>query len=126
MKVTIGPYTEDNTTRQVDVQIDDYDVWNVDHTLALIIYPLLQELRQSKGGIPNIDDGDAPSDLDLIARWDHVLDSMIWSFSQLLDGCCTNQYYQDGTCDIDGLRLHEQRVQKGLTLFGKYFQALWT
>jgi hypothetical protein len=126
MKVTIGPYTEDTSTRQVDVQIDDYDLWHLDHTLALIIYPLLLELKQSKKGIPYVNDvEDAPTDLDTDARWHHVLDSMIWSFSQVLDDSSTNQYYQDGVCDIQGLKAYQQRVQKGLTLFGKYFQMLW-
>jgi hypothetical protein len=27
--------------------------------------------------------------------------------------------------DIAGLELHEERIQEGLNLFGKYFRSLW-
>ena len=35
----------DNRNRKVKIQIDHYDVWNADHTLALIIHPLLQRMQ---------------------------------------------------------------------------------
>jgi hypothetical protein len=35
------------------------------------------------------------------------------------------QWAQKDECDWDGLRAHGERIQNGLELFGKYFQALW-
>lgn len=89
--------------RKVDVRIDSHDVWSMDHTLALIIVPMLKQLRQDKHGAPNVDDEDCPEefrttndpdykekkeigDVDqyFFERWDWVLNEMIWSFSQLM------------------------------------------
>jgi len=47
MKVNIGPYNDDEIEdfeRKIEVQVDDYDVWGLDHTLALIILPCLKKL----------------------------------------------------------------------------------
>ena len=36
--------------RKIEVHIDDYDVWGADHTLALIIHPVLVKLKEKKQG----------------------------------------------------------------------------
>ena len=36
-----------------NVQIDRFDTWSTDHTLATIIYPALIQLKQTKQGIPS-------------------------------------------------------------------------
>jgi hypothetical protein len=80
------------------VHIDRWDTWNVDYTLALIIAPLLKQLKQSKHGAPFVDDEDVPEELrstsappkehdydtddNHFKRWDYVLDEMIWAFEQ--------------------------------------------
>jgi len=72
--------------RRINVQIHDYDVWGVDHTLALIIVPMLEKLREKKHGSPHVDLDDVPEHLrneeDFHERWDWVLDEMIWAFEQ--------------------------------------------
>ncbi len=88
--------------RKIKIQIDNYDVWGADHTLALIILPVLIKLREHKHGHPLVDDEDVPENIrsysapalteddkrngsvDQFAesRWDWVLDEMIWSFEQ--------------------------------------------
>ena len=84
--------------RRVKVHIDRYDIWSADHTLALIIEPLLKELKDVKHGSPNVDDEDVPDELKSInaappendwatddnhhARWDWALNEMIWAFEQ--------------------------------------------
>ena len=50
MKVFIGPYPEGNDKRQVEIQIDHYDSWNADHTIAMIAVPLLKQLQETKHG----------------------------------------------------------------------------
>ena len=63
MKVFIGPYPEDDslhTEQEVCVKIDYYDIWNLDHTLALIALPMLKQLKETKQGSPMVDDEDVP------------------------------------------------------------------
>lgn len=53
MKVNIGPFPKGHlTARRIDIQIDKYDTWNMYHTLALIIYPMLIQLKETKHGVP--------------------------------------------------------------------------
>ena len=37
MKVKIGPYPKKGNRRKINVQIDKFDTWSFDHTLANII-----------------------------------------------------------------------------------------
>jgi len=92
--------------RKIKIHVDGYDVWSADHTLALIIHPVLVELKKQKHGSPNVDDEDVPDylkstavlppeqDYDIDnnhhARWEYVLDEMIWAFEQ-----CTNEDHND-------------------------------
>lgn len=103
--------------RKVNVHIDGYDVWSGDHTLALIIAPVLKKLKEQKQGTPFVDDEDVPERLrataatplteeeqntghtdDLWAqRWDWVLDEMIWAFEQHAADDWESQYYSGDT-----------------------------
>src|SRR5210317_2276093 len=68
MKVTIGPYKEDDSPRKESIHLHDYDTWNMDHTLALIALPMLKQLKETKHGIPIIDYEDMPEYLQYIRR----------------------------------------------------------
>lgn len=83
--------------RNIKVHIDNYDVWSADHTLAMIIHPVLVKLKEQKHGSPCVDDEDVPEhlrankkdhsdmseeDLTIHERWTWVLDEMIWTFGQ--------------------------------------------
>ena len=95
----VGPFLtwiDSKKKRKVKVHIDNYDVWNMDSTLALIITPMLKKLRDAKMGAPYVDDEDVPDNLKSTAagpklnewdtddnhflRWDWVLDEMIFAF----------------------------------------------
>ena len=102
MKIEIGPYRDDEPfesfERKIDVHIDEYDTWSMDHTLAYIIAPMLKQLKDTKHGAPYVDDEDVPEHLRSTAakpkenehdtdefhfdRWDWVLDEMIWAFEE--------------------------------------------
>jgi len=81
--------------RKVKVKIDDYDVWSADHTIALVVYPLLVKLKEVKHGSPITDPEDAPhigkgdeldyghSDTRMHERWEWILDEIIWTFNEL-------------------------------------------
>jgi hypothetical protein len=98
--------------RKLKVHIDNYDVWGADHTLAMIIHPVLVKLKEQMQGSPNVDDEDVPDHLKSTsagpkenvwdtdefhhARWDYVLDEMIWAFEQHKDhDCNTNQFHHN-------------------------------
>lgn len=82
-------------------------------------------------------------------RWDYVIDCMIWSFIQLEDedndaqfhtGVIDNKFVpcEDGAGSVmekgpkdthvfhkDAYLAHNERIQNGLRLFGKYYRGLW-
>ena len=149
------------------IQIDYFDTWSMDHTLAPIILPMLKQLKATKHGFGFIEDEDAPKHLHSIyalsneswnwdgnaeARYDWVIGEMIWAFEQLCDDDAEEKFWivkpkadwEDmkrpfeegekaremkwlvhGELDTEGLKAHNERIQRGLTLFGKYFRTLW-
>lgn len=155
MNVLIGPYVDAPETRQIEIRIDPFDTWGADHTLALIIVPMLKQLKTTKQGAPLVDDEDVPehlrstaappkehewdTDANHFKRWDWVMDEMIWAMEQVIkddDG----QFYDHSEVneeadfntqlhqikiDRDGLQQYHERIQNGCLLFGKYFQSLW-
>ena len=85
--------------RKVKIRIDPYDTWNMNDTLAVIILPMLKQLKEHKHGSPQVADEDVPEYLRSTAappkenewdtdalfhdRWDWVMSEMIWAFEQL-------------------------------------------
>lgn len=109
MKVNIGRYPKKDISRTVKIVIDPYDTWNMDHTLALIIVPMLKQLKATKHGSPFVDDEYVPEHLRSTAappkenewdvddnhfkRWDYVLDEMIWAMEQIVDFGGNDKFY---------------------------------
>jgi len=114
--------------RKVDIVIDDYDVWEMDYTLSLIILPMLKKLRTQKIGSATVDNEDVPKDLwstnkpeaannyndDTVhARWGWVIDEMIWAFEQIADNENDEQFHS-GSIDLQFKKLdsgHSQMVR---------------
>ena len=163
------------------IKIDRWDTWNMDTTLAPIILPMLKQLREDKHGSGVVDLEDVPEhlrcnttedydeqkcfdfyhehevkegDRDVHARWNWVLDEMIWAFEQICDDDNDAQFHTgefkrksvacawdengkatmfswekspDDTShfDIEGYQKHHERIQNGTRLFGKYYRNLW-
>lgn len=154
MNVLIGPYTDD-TSRQIEIRIDKFDTWSMDHTLALIIVPMLKQLNATKHGAPLVDDEDVPEHLrstsappkenewdiddNHFKRWDWVMDEMTWAMEQIVkddDGqfydtsginkdADINTQIRQMKIDREGLDAYHERIRNGCRLFGKYFQNLW-
>jgi hypothetical protein len=140
MKVKIGKYPK-TAARRVDVQIDDQDLWNADHTLALVIHPLLQKMENAKNGSPAVDDEDVPEELrstnsepiefdwdidsNWHSRWKWVLAEMTWAFGEIADAEWEHQYFSNGF-DREAYEAHSAKIDNGLRLFGKYYRSLWT
>jgi hypothetical protein len=128
--------------RKIDyVKIDRWDTWSMDSTLTKIILPMLKQLKANKGGSPNVDDADVPEylrshmaqpkeyewDTDDLwhMRWQWVMDEMIFAFEKLNEDDWEQEFYKDKEWDKEGWTKVDNRIQNGLTLFGKYFRALW-
>lgn len=130
MKVSIGKFPKKvNGERKISVKIDPWDTWSMDHTLALIIHPMLIQLHKTKHGAPFVDDEDVPEELRSSAappkendydtddnhfkRWDWVLDEMIWAFTQILDDDADSQFHsgkidlQWKEVEVGGEKFHE-------------------
>jgi hypothetical protein len=149
--------------RQILVQIDRWDTWSMDSTLAYIVLPMLRQLKETKHGSPWTDDEDVPehlrstsaspkeSEWDLDehhhARWDWILDEMIFAFSSKIDDDWQDQFYsgeasfavkklesgnsemiqQSSSFKVDreGMQEYQARITNGFKLFGKYYENLW-
>ena len=127
MKVNIGKFPKKYTTqRKISVQIDDFDTWSLDHTLALIIHPALVKFKEDSMdvGHPCLCDDLTTCTVDgnvctCSDKWQEMLDKMIWSFGQIVTD-------DSDSYTIEQYRAYEVRMQEGLELFGKYFRSLWT
>lgn len=101
--------------RKIKIKIDHYDTWSMDHTLSLIIVPMLKQLKATKHGAPIVDDKDVPKELrstsappkanewdtddNYFKRWDYVLNEMIWAFEQHSDPDNESKFHS-GNIDI--------------------------
>ena len=125
--------------RKIQVRIDPWDTWSMDHTLALIIHPMLVQLKASNHGYFSSDPEDAPSigagevtdyggnDTLALARYNWIMDEMIWTFDELKSDRDHELFFNEetGEYNFEGQKEHDERMQNGLRLFGKYFRALW-
>jgi hypothetical protein len=163
------------------VKIDYWDTWNMDGTLGKIILPMLKQLRDTKHGSQIVDLEDVPEELrcitheeydsqksfdwyhehkveegkcDIHARWDWVLNEMIFAFERLNDDSWEDNF-RSGTidmkrepcawdengkptmyqmirgpndtyeCNYEAIQLVHDRMNNGFRLFGKYYRGLW-
>jgi len=113
MKVFIGRYPKNPAKeRKVSIRIDKWDTWSMDHTLALIILPMLKQLQATKHGSPGsmpafnqtsnqihqkcleyYKEDDEPAWEAGHKQWTEIMDKMIWSFEQLLEDDWEKQYW---------------------------------
>ena len=112
--------------RTVYVKIDKYDTWSMDHTLSLIILPMLKQLKATQHGSPLVDDDDVPKALQSMSclpkqnswdiddnhfkRWDWVMDEMIWAFTQMADDNSTDKFYDHS--EVDSKASLEEQIGK--------------
>lgn len=146
-------WVHEKQERKVKIKIHPYDTWNMDSTLALIIVPMLKQLKESKHGIGNIDPSDCPPELKgnfnpedhetwySPERWNWFMDELIWTFTQFDPELDEEGKYFDHSgvdsskgpseaimgikVDSEGLKAYNDRIDNGLRLFGKYYRALW-
>ena len=141
-------WIESKRDRKVEVRIDYYDTYSMDHTLALIILPMLKQLKTNISGAPNVDDKDVPKELrstsapekenewdidnNHFKRWDYVLDEMIWAFEQIVNLDNDSQFFTGHSnkllmpVDKDGNKLGEPLPlgQKDKNIKADYYQLV--
>lgn len=98
-------WVDSKKKRKIEIHIDRYDTWGMDHTLSMLVVPMLKQLRDSKHGYPLADVEDAPhigeGDIDTNdgtdsladARWHWIMGEMIWAHEQILDEDSDKNYY---------------------------------
>ena len=107
-----------------DVEIDIFDLYDLDVTLAKVILPALEKFSEFSESIPMVDDEDVPEyireykgeersgkdyEVFLLTRWKYVLYRMTSSFEELVN---------------KGVVVNPEAI-KGIELFGKYYTNLW-
>lgn len=101
--------------RTVKIHIHKYDTWNMDSTLALIIVPMLKQLKATTHGSPMLHyheqtsngssqfcfpfyaEGDKEAWNQGHKEWENILDKMIWSFEQV--NTDWEEQFQSGVMD---------------------------
>ena len=102
-------WIESKRKRTVKIKIDRWDTWSMDRTLALIIVPMLKQLKETQHGAGFTDDDDVPEHLRRTAadpkenewdtdsnhfkRWEWIMDEMIWTFEQLIDDNADQKFW---------------------------------
>ncbi len=136
MKVFIGPYpgARSKKERRLSIRIDPFDTWSMDVTLAEIILPMLIQLKATQHGYPNdFYEGDIEKNIPPgeigggPEAWAAVLDKMIWSFQEIVDDNYMEKLRDDGYGRewYEKVQAHDEKIQEGLNLFGKFYRALW-
>lgn len=164
MKIHIPSYDEREEIG-TEIIIHPWDTWSMDHTLAMIILPMLKQLKETKHGSPMVDDCDVPEHMrcndpesesfweetepgNVHERWNWVMNEMIWTFEQKNRDWWEEDYIiEQGEIDFDteadeddtvelkwkkehvvdweGQKAHQERMNNGFRLFGKYYEGLW-
>ena len=114
--------------RKVEVHIDKWDTWSMDHTLAEIALPMLKQLKATKQGYAMVEVEDVPIALQVHVnsewspqgelfdfpiveddksvgelRWNYVLGEMIFAFEHKLDDSWQEEF-RSGEHDIQWKR----------------------
>lgn len=121
-------WIHDKKKRTVKVQIDPWDTWSMDHTLAHIVLPMLKQLKETKHGAPYVDMSDVPDHLRVndvesqeywdkgktddehFDRWDWILDEMIFAFESKVKDDWEEQF-ETGEYDLQWKKLEDGNSQ---------------
>jgi hypothetical protein len=125
----------------------------MDSTLAFIILPMLEKIKEDKQGTPFIDDEDVPINIRngddySEEKWLYILEEMIFAFKskntpwiekfysgncefvlkEIMSGNFELVKWPSDTFKIDfeGKKKYQDRISNGFRLFGKYYESLWT
>jgi hypothetical protein len=110
LDVTINSFLHIFDRRSI-IKFNRSDFLCIDSTLSDIILPLVKEVKREKQGVPCIDNEDVPEELRteedlfskcnhsdkemelLTAKWDYVLDEIIFAFEKLKEGGWEDEFH---------------------------------
>ena len=143
MKVTIPkPNTGEEHKK---IEVDDWDIWNVDYTLACVIHPVLLKYRENLTGYPELwEDGmitshnydrqlhfdifDEKVERDyLLKKWKDIVDKMCRAFGMIVEKEAWEDTWMDKSYHEHKIREAEyyEAIDEGLALFAKHYHSLW-
>ena len=116
------------------IHVDKWDVHSMDITLAKIIHPMLLELKKQDLNYPILGsehndcfpeklqvqtdfDPEFDDDKIMVLRWEYLLEEMIYAF-----GIISSEVQYN---DTEMYTVDNERVQKGLQYFGRFYNSLW-
>ena len=143
MKVTIPKPIPGEEHKKIEV--DDWDIWNVDYTLACVIHPVLLKYRENLTGYPELwedvmitshnydrqlhfDIFDEKVERDyLIKKWKDTVDKMCRAFGMIVEKETWEDTWLDKSYHESKIRETEyyEAIDEGLALFAKYYHNLW-
>ena len=143
MKVTIPKPIPGEEHKKIEV--DDWDIWNVDYTLACVIHPVLLKYRENLTGYPELwEDGmitshnydrqlhfdifDEKVERDyLIKKWKDTVDKMCRAFGMIVEKETWEDTGLDKSYHESKIRETEyyEAIDEGLALFAKHYHSLW-
>ncbi len=99
--------------QKVSVEIEPFDVWSMDTTLAHIVVPMLKRMQEDKHGAPFVENIDVPDHLHMteedkeeynkgtvddnwFLRWDYILGEMLFAFESKLTNW-EDEFYSGNT-----------------------------
>lgn len=114
---------EETPERVVSVEIDSFDTYSLDHTLACVIRPALELFKKDNIACPhdiyekyNPDVSKPTDDEAPFKEWEETVDKMITAF----------KYVEAGAIhDFPVPEDMEKEIEEGLALFAKYYLSLW-
>ena len=147
---TINRFNEWRGYQKIRVHVDPWDTWSADHTLANVILPVLEQLRDTNNGYFLVEPKDVPRELKptkqeldqyyetfetdskAYDRYEWVMNEMIFAFQCKVDDDWEDEFFHFGEdmldvrlVDPEGLKAKHDRIQRGFELFGKYYSSLW-
>lgn len=109
-------------------KVNPKECWSLDNTLCRFIIPRLERYKKDCNGTPL----KRPADKELSYlspdEWDEIIDTMIWSFSEVLTEKVFNSgelLGANGMYDRTKFQEYNDKVQLGLNNFALYFRDLW-
>lgn len=94
-------------------RLNKNEFYNLDHAIAIIVCPLLEDFRKAAKGYPGC--------LDSIEQWNDIIDKMIFSFKEIAN----DHENQPSIDDRKSYDKYYKRINKGLKLFYQYYGNLW-
>lgn len=95
------------------------ELWNLDITIALFVYPRLVKFREDAHTFP----GNMT-----FKEWQEILDKMILAFRRIIEDDCGYDLKTGGEYlgyDNNEYQKIQEEIKEGLELFGKYLRSLW-